>query len=96
MSVVLAARAEVEGLGGREARKSPYAGPSWSLRSADNIVRVTDVDGRVMGRRWSWGERLTINRFALRHVGIVGARQQAVPVSTDDTLDVAVDGMIST
>lgn len=28
LSVALAAREEVDGFGGREARKSPYAGPS--------------------------------------------------------------------
>jgi hypothetical protein len=40
LSVVFAARVEVEGFGGREARKSPYAGPSWSLRS--NILSATE------------------------------------------------------
>ena len=35
--MVLSARAEVEGFGGRAARKSPYAGPSWSLTSEKEV-----------------------------------------------------------
>ena len=37
-SVVLLASADVDGLGGRAARKSPYAGDSWSLTSARYLV----------------------------------------------------------
>ncbi len=39
LSVVLAARSDVDGFGGRDARKSPYAGPSWSFKSGSVSTR---------------------------------------------------------
>ena len=66
MSVVREARSDVDGFGGREARKSPYAGPSWSFRS-----RVHGQNPVVVVRE---GSR-TIYGLALCHVVVVLARQ---------------------
>lgn len=59
--MVLLANDEVEGLGGREARKSPYAGDSCSLTSVIHKVPVQACKEAIR----------TIYCFALREVIVV-------------------------
>lgn len=76
--MVLLASDEVEGLGGREARKSPYAGDSCSLTS---VIRKVPV--RAYKRGMS-----TIYCFALREVAIILTSKKTIPISTDNAFDV--------
>lgn len=84
LSVILPASAEVEGFGGREARKSPYAGASWSLTSAR--VRPVLAQGVFLGR----SSKLTIDALALGQVVVVLVAEEAVPIPSNNPLDVAV------
>ncbi len=83
LSVVFAARLDVDGFGGSAARKSPYAGPSCSLRSTGGLLEKQEP---VLA--WKIGRRLTVDVLALCHVGIVGAGEEAIPVPANNALNV--------
>lgn len=72
----------MEGLGAREAKKSPYAGPSWSLTSGAH------KSVSAIGRR-QIEEKLTIDRLALGQIGVILACEEAIPIPSDNTLDIA-------
>lgn len=78
-SVVFAAREEVEGFGGRAARKSPYAGPSWSFTSVIGL-EFAIVDGRSVQ---------TIYAVALCQVSVVLRGKEVVAISPDDAFEVS-------
>lgn len=82
MSVVLLASADVDGFGGREARKSPYAGESCSLTSKQLQLECHEC--------WEMDGKRTIDGLALRQVAIVLAGEQGIAIATDNALDVAV------
>lgn len=77
--MVLLASDEVEGFGGREARKSPYAGDSCNLTSVIRKVLV----------RASEGVMSTIYCFALREVVVILTSKKTIPISTDNAFDVS-------
>lgn len=81
MSSNLSARALVEGFGGRSARKSPYAGPSWSFTSSS-----WSAVGRCRVQRGGGGS--TIDRLALCQVAVLLTCQQRVSVAAHNTLNV--------
>ena len=82
--MVLAARDEVEGFGGRAARKSPYAGPSWSLTSA----RQPKVSMLIRGVTHVVQKILTIDVIALGKVSVMLGGEEVVSISADDAFEV--------
>ena len=78
LSVVLFARDDVDGFGGREARKSPYAGDNCNLTSKNH------EDPFVVACEYR-----TIYRFALCKVAIVLPRQKTISVSSNDSLNIS-------
>ena len=81
LSVVLSASEEVEGLGGSEARKSPYAGDSCSLTSGDYVSFCNKNVGAE--------KRSTIYRFTLGQITVILPSQQCISVSSNHAFDVA-------
>jgi hypothetical protein len=78
-SVVLSAKAEVDGFGGRLDRASPYAGPSCSLTSSTDSHCVNYA-------------RISIWHRMVRRgtcVAIVLSGQKSVSISSDNTFEVA-------
>lgn len=83
LSVALLARADVEGFGGRLARKSPYAGPSCSLTSVAGSVISGHVNIRILRGTH------TVDGLALRQVTVALLGEQLVAISSYNAFDVA-------
>lgn len=83
----------MEGLGGSDARKSPYAGASCSFTSAHRSAQV-QRECNVVAQ--ATAQNRTVDGLALRQVVVVLAGEECIAVTADDAFDVAASGSVGT